>query len=310
MDHFQPFISVIIPTHDRVQELTRCLRALSHQIYPPECFEVIIVDDGGTTRKAQVDAFSNRLNMTFISQSQAGPAAARNAGAKRARGMFLAFTDDDCMPNSDWLQNLAACFAETPTHIIGGRTLNALRSNVYSAVSQAIIDNAYSYYNAVPNHARFFATNNLAIPAKGFRSLGGFDTSFKAAEDRDLCDRWLHSGYQMTYAPETVVYHAHALTLGAFCRQHFAYGRGAFRYHREQARRWNRRVKIETSFYRALLRYPLKHENAHKALRLIALLLIWFLANGAGFVWEWWSFKRASITLSTPKERQHTEFVE
>jgi GT2 family glycosyltransferase len=310
MEHFYPFISVIIPTHDRVQQLTRCLRALSHQIYPPECFEVIIVDDGGTTEKARVDAFSNGLNLTFIIQSQAGPAAARNAGAKRARGTFLAFTDDDCMPNSDWLQKLAARFAESPTHIIGGRTLNALRSNVYSAVSQAIIDNAYSYYNAVPNHAQFFASNNLAIPAKGFRSLDGFDTSLKTAEDRDLCDRWLHSGYQMTYAPETVVYHAHALTLRAFCRQHFAYGRGAFRYHRKRARRWNRPVKIETSFYLALLHYPLKVENGRKAPLLIALLLIWFLANGAGFVWEWWSVKRASTTLSTPKGRPHTEFVE
>jgi GT2 family glycosyltransferase len=166
-----------------------------------------------------------------------GPAAARNAGAKRAKGIFLVFTDDDCMPNSDWLQKLAARCAETPNRLIGGRTLNALHSNVYSTVSQAILDIVYSYYNSVPNQARFFASNNQAIPLAGFSELNGFDPNFNASEDRDLCDRWLHCGYRMTYAPEAIVRHAHALTLPGFCRQHFNYGRGAFRFYQRRARR-------------------------------------------------------------------------
>jgi GT2 family glycosyltransferase len=79
-------------------------------------------------------------------------------------------------------------------------------------------DAVYAYYNDDPHQAHFFTTNNLALPAERFRAIGGFDTTFPlaASEDREFCDRWLHHGYQMTYSPEVVVYHAHVLTLRTF----------------------------------------------------------------------------------------------
>ena len=124
--------------------------------------------------------------MTLLTQTHAGPSAARNTAAKRARGLFLAFTDDDCMPKADWLQKLAARFAQTPDHLIGGRTLNAVNNNPYSTTSQMILDIVYSYYNADPKTARFLASSNLAIPADRFHELGGFNATFRTSEDREL----------------------------------------------------------------------------------------------------------------------------
>ena len=88
-----------------------------------------------------------------------------------------------------------------------------------------------------------FRANNLALPEDRFRAIGGFDTIFPlaASEDREFCDRWLHHGFQMTYAPEAVVYHARALTFRSFWRQHFKYGRGAFHFHQVRARLGGRR---------------------------------------------------------------------
>jgi GT2 family glycosyltransferase len=259
MKNPRPFFSIIIPTDGRPRQLAACLQSLACIEYPGDRFEVIIIDDGNQTPlEAVVDSFHDKIDLTLLTQSHSGPAAARNAGAKRARGTFLAFTDDDCIPNADWLEKLADRFAQTPEHIIGGLTLNALPNNPYSTASQILIDYLYKYYNPIFNQACFLTSNNLAVPAAQFRALGGFDASFPlaAAEDRDFCDRWRSRGYRMIYAPEVVVYHAHALTLRTFLRQHFRYGRGAFHFHQARTERGQNRIRLEpASFYVNLLRY-------------------------------------------------------
>lgn len=73
-----------------------------------------------------------------------------------------------------------------PGRAIGGRVLNALLDNPYSSTSQAILELVYAYYNAEPAQARFFASNNLALPTLQFRAIGGFDATFATSEDRDL----------------------------------------------------------------------------------------------------------------------------
>src|SRR5262245_35313420 len=99
MEQSRPFISVIIPTYERVGQLSVCLGALVAQDYPRDHFEVLVVDDGSATSpEAGVDAFRDRLNVQFLTQRHAGPATARNFGAAHAKGDFLAFTDDDCVP--------------------------------------------------------------------------------------------------------------------------------------------------------------------------------------------------------------------
>ena len=286
----QPTFSIIIPTYQRPGQLVACLQSLTRLDYPREHFEVIVVDDGSETPLDVVMApFRDRLDVAVLRQANAGPAAARNTGVARAKGTFLAFTDDDCRPAPDWLTVLAQHFATSPDCAIGGRTHNALPDNPYSTASQLLISYLYSYYNARSSQARFLAFNNLAFPANDFRAIGGFDTIYPqaAAEDRELCDRWLSCGRRMSYAPDAVLYHAHALTFRTFWRQHFNYGRGAFRFHRAHARRTSNRIKIEPfPFYFDLLRYPFAQGQGGQSLPLAALLLLSQVANAAGFFWE------------------------
>jgi glycosyltransferase involved in cell wall biosynthesis len=284
----QPTFSVIIPAYGRPRQLTNCLQALAHLHYPREQFEVIIVDDGSMLPLDEViAAFYDQLDVTLLKQAHAGPAAARNTGAAHAKGQFFVFTDDDCLPALDWLQTLQLRLATTPNQIIGGQTRNALPANPYSTASQVIIDMVYAYYNADPGQARFFASNNLALPAIRFHAIGGFDATFTTSEDRELCDRWRHHGYGMTYAPEVIVYHAHALTLHTFWRQHFNYGRGAFHFHEAQTKYNRAPIKVEPlSFYFDLLRYPLAQASGWRALRLTALMAVTQTANAAGFFRE------------------------
>ncbi|HEV8525778.1 MAG TPA: glycosyltransferase [Terriglobales bacterium] len=294
-----PTFSVIIPTHNRPGQLASCLESLARQNYPREHFDVVVVDDGSREPlTALVAPFQPRIDVSLHRQPRTGPAAARNTGTKLARGQFLAFTDDDCEPAPDWLGSLAASFAAAPDHVIGGRTINTLADNPYSRTSQAIVDIVYTYYNSDGFGARFFASNNLAVPAEHFRQLGGFDPSFTTSEDRDFCDRWLRRGLRMAYAPQAVVHHAHVLTLSSFCRQHFHYGRGAFRFHRACAGRGAKQPVPDLDFYRSLLRW--RGGGEASGMSQVALLVVWQVANAAGFFWE--AMRQQLFTNTSPTD--------
>jgi GT2 family glycosyltransferase len=262
-----PFVSVIVPTHARPEQLADCVAALDALDYPRDRFEVIVVED------VECD----------------GPAAARNRGAERARGELLAFTDDDCRPARGWLRGLVDRWAGRPEVAVGGRTTNGLPDNAFAAASQTIVDLVYAHYNGNGVGARFFASNNLAVPAGGFRDAGGFDEAFRTSEDRDFCARWLASDRRLASAPEAVVEHVPALTLTRFWRKHFEYGRGAYHYHRARPRPFARSVRAEMSFHRRLpqLAAPaLRKGGIRRAASLTALLAAWQAANATGFAWE------------------------
>ena len=289
MKQEQPFFSIIIPTLNRSAQLATCLQSLACLDYPPDRFEVIVVDDGSRTRpETLVASLCNRIDIVLTPQPHGGPAMARNTGAQKAKGEFLAFTDDDCIPTANWLQTLSARFSGTRNVMIGGKTLNALPNNLYSTATQLLIDYLYQYYNPYPDDAHFFTTNNLAMPSDLFRSVYGFDTTFPlaAGEDRDFCDRWLHSGKRVIYAPEVVVYHAHVLNFRTFWRKHLTYGRGAYRYHQVRAQRGSGPFRPDPKFYIRLILDPFIQKQRKRALRVTVLLMISQAANGLGFLWE------------------------
>jgi glycosyltransferase involved in cell wall biosynthesis len=282
-----PFISVIVPTYNRPEQLGKCLQALVAQDYPRDSFEVIVADDGSPRSPRHiVECHARTVDITLVTGSHDGPSAARNAGAARARGEFLAFTDDDCEPAADWLPRLAARMHRSPGHMVGGRTINALTTNIYSEASQTLIDILYAYFNPHPDAAGFFASNNIGIGAAEFRSMGGFMSSFRWAEDREFCDRWLQSRGGMIHAPEVLVYHRHTLDFVSLWRQHFNYGRGAFLFHKERARRGSGHFRPDPFFYLELFRYPLKRVGGVRGLMIGTLMIEMQLANAAGFLYQ------------------------
>jgi GT2 family glycosyltransferase len=248
--------SVVIPTRDRPGELLVALQALTQLEYPRDRWEALVVLDGGDEDQAEaVRRRHPELPLDVIAQAQAGPAEARNTGAERARGRFIAFTDDDCVPRSDWLAALGRRLREAPGALVGGLTVNGLPDNRYSQASQYVIDAVYRHYNEDPGCARFLTTNNLAVPAETYRELGGFDPSFPlaAAEDRDFCDRWHGAGHPLVYAPDAVVTHLHRMTFRKLARQQYNYGRGASHYRRARRRRGEPGEQVAPSFYASLL---------------------------------------------------------
>jgi glycosyltransferase involved in cell wall biosynthesis len=281
--------SVVIPTRDRPGQLDTCLEALACQSLPRDRFEVIVVDDGSRAPVApRLDAWRGRLNLGHAWTPGAGPAAARDAGVALAAGRCLAFTDDDCRPSPEWLQAMLGVLRRRPGTLAGGRTVNVLTDLATSETSQVISEVVHDYYNADPEHARFFSSNNLAAEAGAFRELGGFDPAFRTSEDRDLCHRWLASGRTLIYVPDALVGHAHRLGLAGFWRQHFNYGRGACRHLRAVRTRAAEGSTIELGFYAGLApRIARRLRGRRRKAAVCALLVAWQAANSAGFLREW-----------------------
>ena len=155
-----------------------------------------------------------------------------------------------------------------------------------------IADIVYAHYNADPENARFFSSNNLAMAAQSYLELGGFDEGFLvlACEDRELCDRWRSAGGRMIYEPEAMVEHAHPLALPSFVRQHFTYGRGALHFHRIRAARASGRMRDEMSFHanvRNWLEQPFRSRTPLDAMLIATLMVLWQGANVAGFAYEY-----------------------
>lgn len=289
MKRTQPFFSIVVPTHNRRPQLTKCLESLARMDYPRSRFETIVVNDGGDEPLEElITSFESRLDVVLLTQLNAGPATARNVGATRAKGEFLAFTDDDCMPASNWLQNLAFQFNQDSECAVGGHTINGLPQNPYSTASQLLVEYLYNHFKTT-HRSSFFTSNNLALPKNLFHSIGGFATSFPlaAGEDREFCGRWTRRGYKLIFSPQALIYHHHSMSLFGFFWQHFNYGRGAVRL-REVYRRNSRKPlpQESPSFYLNLLGYPFKCHRLSQGLVLFILLAASQCASFLGIVWQ------------------------
>jgi len=284
-----PSFSIVIPTYQRPFELARCLEAIENLNYPKEKFEVIVVDDGGGIEEKLLSPLRPNSNLILLHQENCGPATARNRGAQLAKNDYLAFTDDDCEPDADWLNKFAEQIKVTPEHLLGGQVINALESNIYSTASQMLVSYFHNYGERFNPNFAFFATNNMTLLRSKFLSLGGFDESFTlaAAEDRDFSSRWRETNHKMDFLETAIVRHSHNLGWKSFLRQHFNYGRGGFRFHNLRKIRLKQKIKIEPlNFHIGMFYFPFLINSRFSALRISALFVIAQCAILSGYVRE------------------------
>ena len=229
-------ISVIIPTYNRSTTLKKCLDALTRQSLSPDAYEVIICDDGSTDDTAKiVSHFTAPFKLRYLSQSNKGPAAARNLGIKKAVGDYLLFMNDDTIAAPDLLlahyqthQNstepkisVLGEFKLLPEHNQSLFTHVLEQSNLLFGYTGMEAGNLYNY-------TRFY-TCNLSLPRQAVIDVGSFDEDFTgpAAEDLDLGYRLQQQGYRVLYQPNCVAWHDHRITPEGFCKTHVTRGLGA-----------------------------------------------------------------------------------
>lgn len=276
-------VSVILPTYNRFYSLTRCVESLISQTLDCKFWELIIVNDGGKDVSDIQRLFDNNFNYNLVYQKNKGPAAARNVGAEIASGEILAFIDDDCMADINWLLNILSSVQEG--EVIGGKVVNYYHNNNYSEASQLLIEYLYHVNRGTPNS--FFTTNNLALYRSDFMKLRGFSSSFKtsAGEDREFGVRANAKGMTHQIENSILVTHAHFLTAKTFFKLHKKYGYAAFHFHKEIV---VLEQKIDTNpkfrFYYGLVTFPFQKEySVRRRIHLCLLLVISQLYVALGF---------------------------
>jgi glycosyltransferase involved in cell wall biosynthesis len=223
-------ISVVVPTRDRPDGLARCLAALAGQTCADR-LEIVVVDDGSQDG-GQIEARVSHARRRYVRLEGTGPASARNAGIRAARGRVVCFTDDDCEPEPDWAARLVGAIEAGRATASAGQTLTPGPADSFAQATQLIVDHLVESSRRSAELVGFAPSCNLACRADVLREIP-FDERFPSyGEDRDWCARLLAAGHTLHWEAGAVVLHHQRLDLGRFVRKHVQYGEGAYRFRR------------------------------------------------------------------------------
>jgi len=225
-----PAISIVIPAYNAGRTIAACLDACAALQPPP--FECIVVDDGSSDDTVDI---ATRHGARVLRQENAGPATARNFGAAHAKGDWIAFTDADCVPASDWLLALARAMRPAAAAVGGTYGIVNTRSRLARIVHAEIL----ARHARLAEEVDFLGSFNLAVRAAAFRDIGGFDTMFSAAsgEDNDLAYRLQDAGGRLRFTRAAIVAHHHPEHLWPYLQTQARHGYWRMRLYRKHPHR-------------------------------------------------------------------------
>ena len=230
-----PRVSVVVATFNGARTLKRCLESLAHLNYPD--YEVIVVDDGSTDGTAQIA--KQFPSVRYVGQANLGLSAARNAGIAAATGEIVAFTDDDCRADEDWLHYLVTDLLAGGWVGIGGHNfLPPDDSPVAAAVMASPGGPAHVMLTDL--EAEHIPGCNMAFFKWALDEIGGFDPVFrKAGDDVDVCWRLQDRDYKLGFSHAGFVWHHRRSTVNAYFKQQQGYGEAEALLARKHPERFN-----------------------------------------------------------------------
>jgi glycosyltransferase involved in cell wall biosynthesis len=246
--------SIIIPVFNSEKTLPACLKSLSQQSINP--FEIIVVDDGSSDNSVKT---AKAFNATVLKQEHAGPAKARNFGAKTAGGDVLVFIDADCVAEKNWLEEMIRPFHSPAVVGVQGAYLTKQKSLTARFV-QIEIEERYERMKRI-GKIDWVGSYSAAYRKKDFLEEKGFDESFPIAsgEDPELSFKISKKGKRLVFNEKAIVYHSHPDNLPEYLKVKFfrAYWRMfVYRKHKTKAVRDSytpQSLKIQIALVYALL---------------------------------------------------------
>ncbi|MEG4866266.1 MULTISPECIES: glycosyltransferase [unclassified Microcoleus] len=239
---FLPFVSVVVPVYNGERDLPDLIECLRSQTYPPHRVEYLIVDNKSRDRTSSIlqTAASNpssvspllrggspfnQITLRHLTENQIQSSyAARNQGIRASTGEIIAFTDADCRPETQWLENLVKPFVDLEVGISAGEIL-ALPGNSLLE-KHAARDNTLSQKHTLAHpFCAYGQTANLAVRRQVLAQVGLFRPYLTSGGDADLCWRILReTSYKMYFAASAIVRHRHRSTIKQLQSQWYRYG--------------------------------------------------------------------------------------
>ena len=203
-----PFVSVIIPHRNDSYRLAQCIEALTNQTYPRKMYEIIVVDNcSDNIHKQKLTNINNDYKIILLNQPKLGSYAARNLGCEHSKGNFIAFTDSDCIPEPEWIENGLNAFSNCINcGFIGGRVnLFFKEDNNPNSIELYDILFALNQENYIIKN--FAVTANLFTSKKVIENVGTFNENLFSSGDREWCLRVKEKLYNISYCDNAVVRH-------------------------------------------------------------------------------------------------------
>jgi O-antigen biosynthesis protein len=252
-----PFISVVVCTRDRPEQIGKCLSRLAQQQYPR--YEVVVVDNAPTSdalREVVEGQAGTGADFRYCVEPRPGLSWARNEGIRAAKSDIIAFLDDDDEPDEHWLTAIADGFAH-------GERIGCVSGIVLPARLDSAVE---ELFEQVGGHSKgrgfvretfdksgpqsplfplppFGVGANMAFSRAALDRIGGFDvalgagTPTSAGEDTLALTLVLLAGYEIAYQPSALMWHHHRTDLASLNRQLHGYSVGLTAFYAALVRR-------------------------------------------------------------------------
>ncbi len=195
-------VSIVMPHFNDRENLDVCLGLLEQQTFPRERTEIVVADNGSACGiEAVRETVRGRARVIEATERGAGPA--RNAGVLASTGEALAFIDSDCRPDPRWLEE--GLKALRSADFVGGR-VDVLVDDPERLTAAEAFEKVFSFRNdRYVEEKRFTVTASMFVWRSVFDAVGGFQNG--VPEDLDWCQRATARGFEIRYAPASIVGH-------------------------------------------------------------------------------------------------------
>jgi len=226
-ESISPKISVVVPVRNGASKISRCLEAILDQNLKP--FEIIVVDGHSTDSTVEI---ARKFPVIITKEDYGTVGGARQIGVEHARGDYIAFTDADCIPQKDWLENLIPEFKSGVVGVGGG--IKNVGKGIWEESIALALDTFLGSANSVQDRilkdkkiVKSISGCNSIYRKKDIEAIGGFNVRLSINEDTDLNNRIQQLGI-IVYTPYAIIHHHQERGLGEFVKRmkFFGYGRG------------------------------------------------------------------------------------
>ncbi|MEB3166846.1 MAG: glycosyltransferase family A protein, partial [Cyanobacteriota bacterium] len=173
-------ISVVVPVFNTAMYLETCIAALKAQDYPDNDYEIIVVDNNSTDTSPEILAGSSGI--VVLREEKQSSYAARNHGAREARGEILAFTDSDCFPEAGWLRAMEASLADPHVQVVLGSRNPLIKGGLVGMVSSYEEKKDQLTFNSSTPDVYYGYTNNMMVRRSIFDRYGPFVERSRGAD--------------------------------------------------------------------------------------------------------------------------------
>lgn len=221
----RPKVSVIVSAKNAQNTIKKCIDSISRLNYGN--FELVVVNDGSTDNTAKIlEAYNN---IKLITTEGIGPSKARNIAMEQVSGEFIAFTDADCIVDSEWINEMLKGFTAESIAGVGGSQNSPEDESEFGKKVQDFLSvfgfiSDYMKSGQTPKAARHNPSCNVMYRKSILLELGGFLEGLWPGEDVELDYRIRKKGYKLMFNPKAIVLHYRTGNFKGFCRMMFNYG--------------------------------------------------------------------------------------